>query len=224
MPLHPARRNPSVKITKSMKHFQVWSAWLLLCALFLFAGARVEAGAEPQEVVRQASAQVLDALASEGEALSGDPQRLYALVDTVLLRHMDFERMSRWVLGKHWKSASPEQRTRFVREFRGLLVRTYATALASYRGQRVEFLAQRPGASPEEVVVRTEIRQPGGAPIPVNFSLYRRDGEWKAYDVQIDGISLVANYRASFAAEVRSGGLDGLIQTLAVRNQQASAK
>ncbi|MFP5505123.1 MAG: phospholipid-binding protein MlaC [Gammaproteobacteria bacterium] len=190
----------------------------------MVAGTRVEAGLEPRELVRQASAQVLDALANEGDALSADPPRLYALVDTVLLQHMDFERMSRWVLGKHWRSATPEQRQRFVQEFRGLLVRTYATALAGYSGQRVEFIAERPGASPEEVVVRTEIHQAGSPPIPVNFSLYRRDGTWKAYDVQIDGISLVANYRTSFAAEVRNGGMEELIQSLAARNRQASTR
>lgn len=222
--MHPAGRNPAVKLGLSAHCFHACFCWLLVCILIVLGSMRAEAGVEPQDVVRQASALVLAALENEGSVLAEDPQRLYALVDAVLLLHMDFERMSRWVLGKHWKTASPEQRTRFVQEFRSLLVRTYATALASYRGQRVEFLAQRPGASTEEVVVRTEIRQAGGPPIPVNFSLYRRDGEWKAYDVQIDGISLVANYRASFAAEVRSGGLDGLIQTLTARNQQASSR
>lgn len=221
MPLPAARSRPAVIAPRP---FGLWAAWLLTC-IVLFAVTRVEAGVEPQEVVRQASAQVLDALANEGDALTDDPQRLFALVDTVLVQHMDFERMSRWVLGKHWRGASPEQRERFVQEFRGLLVRTYATALAGYSGQHVEFLAQRPGVSPEEVVVRTEIRQAGGPPIPVNFSLYRRDDAvWKAYDVQIDGISLVANYRTSFAAEVRNGGVDGLIQSLAARNRQAASR
>ena len=223
MPMR-GRSRSAVSAAPATQRSRLWLVGLSLCAVLMFAGTRVEAGLEPRELVHQASAQVLDALANEGDALSADPPRLYALVDTVLLQHMDFERMSRWVLGKHWRSATPEQRQRFVQEFRGLLVRTYATALASYSGQRVEFIAERPGASPEEVVVRTEIQQAGSPPIPVNFSLYRRDGTWKAYDVQIDGISLVANYRTSFAAEVRNGGVEGLIQSLAARNRQVSTR
>jgi phospholipid transport system substrate-binding protein len=199
---------------------------LLLWSLALFLSAAVcapcvSAGTDPQEVVRQASEQVLVELERQGSALTGNPERLYTLVDSVLLQHMDFTRMSRWVLGKHWKSATPQQQTRFVAEFRRLLVRTYATALAGYRGQRVLFLPQRDSGSPDEAVVRAEIQQPGGPAIPVQFSLYRKGADWKAYDVLIDGISLVANYRTTFGAEVRHGGLDALIQSLAARNQQA---
>lgn len=195
------------------------AAFLFICAVLSVPG--IADGADPQDVVRQASAQVLTELERQGAELTGNPQRLYALVDTVLLRHMDFPRMARWALGKHWKTATPEQQARFVDEFRHLLVRTYATALAGYSGQRIEFLPQRSGAKPGEAVVRAEIRQAGGPVIPVQFSLYLKNGEWKAYDVTIDGISMVANYRASFAAEVRNGGLEALITALAARNQQA---
>ena len=198
----------------------------LLCAAILLAGTLlcapgISAGADPQDIVRQASEQVLTALEREGVELSGNPQRLYTLVDAVLLQHMDFNRMARWVLGKHWRTATPAQQARFVEEFRRLLVRTYATALAGYSGQRIEFLPQRDGAKADEAVVRAEIHQLGGPSIPVQFSLYRSGTEWKAYDVTIDGISLVANYRATFGAEVRSGGVEKLITTLAARNQQA---
>jgi phospholipid transport system substrate-binding protein len=199
---------------------------LLLSSLALFiAGVvcapRVLAGADPQEAVRQASEQVLIELEREGAALTADPQRLYALVDTVMLQLMDFNRMSRWVLGKHWKTATPEQQSRFSGEFRRLLVRTYATALAGYSGQRIQFLPQRDSGAADEAVVRAEIQQPGGLAIPVQFSLYRSGDAWKAYDVLIDGISLVANYRTSFGAEVRNGGLDALIRSMAARNQQS---
>lgn len=193
-----------------------------LLVLFALLGApRMATASDPQEVVRQASEQVLAELAREGATLSADPQRLYALVDAVLLEHMDFARMARWVLGKHWKAATPEQQARFVAEFRRLLVRTYATALAGYRGQRVEFLPRRDSVKADEAIVRAEILQPGGPAIPVQFNLHRSGAVWKAYDVSIDGISLVANYRASFGAEVRRGGLEGLINALAARNQQA---
>lgn len=194
---------------------------LMLLIVGLICAPRVSAGADPQEVVRQASEQVLAELEREGAALTEDPQRLYSLVDSVLLQHMDFTRMARWTLGKHWKTATPDQQTRFIGEFRRLLVRTYATALAGYSGQRILFLPQREGGTADEAVVRAEIQQPGGMAIPVQFSLYRSGDEWKAYDVLIDGISLVANYRTSFGAEVRNDGLDALIQSLAARNQQA---
>ena len=194
---------------------------LVLCIAGLVCAPRVSAGADPQEAVRQASEQVLIELEREGAALTSDPRRLYALVDTVMLQLMDFNRMSRWVLGKHWKTATPEQQSRFSGEFRRMQVRTYATALAGYSGQRIQFLPQRDSGTADEAVVRAEIQQPGGLAIPVQFSLYRSGDVWKAYDVLIDGISLVANYRTSFGAEVRNGGLDALIQSMAARNQQA---
>lgn len=198
----------------------------LSCAVLLLGGALVwapgiSAGADPQDIVRQASEHVLTELEREGVQLSGNPQRLYTLVDNVLLQHMDFMRMARWVLGKHWRTATPAQQARFVEEFRRLLVRTYATALAGYSGQHIEFLPQRDSARADEAVVRAEIRQAGGPSIPVQFSLYHNGTDWKAYDVTIDGISLVANYRATFGAEIRATGLERLINALAVRNQQA---
>ncbi|HEY9198507.1 MAG TPA: ABC transporter substrate-binding protein [Gammaproteobacteria bacterium] len=200
---------------------QLLAAGLILFIFAILCAPQVSAAADPQDVVRQASEHVLAELEREGSALTGDPQRLYALVDAVLLQHMDFTRMARWVLGKHWKTASADQQARFVAEFRRLLVRTYATALAGYSGQRIEFLPQRDGSAADEAVVRAEIRQPGGLAIPVQFSLFRSGEGWKAYDIVIDGISLVANYRTTFSAEVRNGGLDALILSLSARNQQA---
>ncbi len=204
----------------SLYFWRFWAAFLLL-ALFALGGQHAHAGVEPQELVRQASDRILATLNDESDLLAEDPQRLYQLVDEVLVNHMDFERMSRWVLGKHWKAANAEQRTQFVAEFRRLLVRTYAAALAGYSGQEVAYLPLRETRIDNEVVVRTEIHQPAGPPIPVHYNLYLRNGVWKAYDVRIDGISLVANYRATFGAEVRVAGIDALIQTLSARNQQA---
>lgn len=203
------------------RFMQLLAGGILLFIFGILCAPRASAGADPQEIVRQASEHVLAELEREGTALTGDPQRLYTLVDSVLLQHMDFARMARWVLGKHWKTATADQQARFVAEFRRLLVRTYATALAGYSGQRIEFLPQREDDTLDEAVVRAEIRQPGGLAIPVQFSLYRSGEEWKAYDVVIDGISLVANYRSSFGADVRNGGLEALILSLSARNQQA---
>ncbi len=203
---------------------ELFPRWLLAGCLFLLlagmAGA-LRAAVAPQEVVRQASEAVLDRLRADKAAFEAEPARLYELVDRVLLTHMDFGRMSQWVLGKHWRRASEDERARFTREFRALLVRTYASALAGYSGQRVRILPVGGNDSGDTVVVRTEIAQPAGPAIPVNYSLHRRDGDWKAYDVSIDGISLVANYRASFTAEIRRHGVAGLIESLAAQNRQA---
>lgn len=221
---HVVRSVVSTGRSRSSLYFwRLWAAFVLVIVSVL-SSQRAPAATEPQELVRQASAQILDALEAEPEALRQDPQRLYQLVDDVLMAHMDFERMSRWVLGKYWKTANAEQRVRFAREFRRLLVRTYATALAGYSGHQVAFLPPRESRVDNEVVVRTEIHQPAGPPIAVNYSLYMRNGEWKAYDVRIDGISLVANYRATFGAEVRSAGMDALIRELEARNQEAYSR
>lgn len=198
-----------------------WSWILALFVAAVLAAPQSQASVNPQQLIEQTATRVLTSLETEPE-LRSDPQRLYDMVNSVLLTHMDFERMARWVLGKHWKRASDEQRAQFVAEFQALLVRTYATALASYSGQHVKYYPVNYAPDDKTVTVKTEIEQTSGPAIPVSYSLYQKDGEWKAYDVVIDGISMVANYRASFGAEVRNRGLDALIESLAARNQTAS--
>lgn len=222
MQLQPSQISRPARVLAATLHVD-GCAWVLLLSVIVFGvfSTTVRAGVEPQELVRQTSEQMLHALQQEGTTLAQDPQRLYMLVDSVLLQHMDFERMSRLALGKYWKLASVDQQAQFVAQFRRLLVRTYATALVNYSGQQITFLPSRGDEHDNEVTVRTEIAQPAGQPVQINYSLYLRNDEWKAYDVQIGSISLIANYRATFAAEVRGGGLDALIQSLAVRNQQA---
>lgn len=175
---------------------------------------------DPETLVRQTSERMLTVLKQQHDVIKSEPARLYGLVDDIVLPHFDFERMARWVLGKNWRQATPEQQQRFVVEFRNLLVRTYGTALLEYNDQEVRFLPLRMSAGTEEVTVRTEIQQPGGLPIPINYSMYRRADGWKVYDVVIDGISLVSNYRTDFSAQIRSGGIDALIVRIAERNAQ----
>lgn len=194
-------------------------AWLLAGLLSV---VPAYAGEDAEVLVRDTSDRMLAALQAEHETLSAHPERIYDLVSEIVLPHFDFERISRWVLGKYWRQATSAQRTRFTEEFRVLLVRTYATALNEYNDQVITYLPSTPGSSPGEVTVRTEVEQPGGFPIPINYDLYSKDGEWKVYDVIIDGVSLVTNYRTSFASEIRQGGLDKLIDTLAARNKQAT--
>lgn len=174
----------------------------------------------PEALVRQTSERMLTVLKEQHAVIKAEPARLYSLVDDIVLPHFDFERMARWVLGKNWRQASPEQQQRFVVEFRNLLVRTYGTALLEYNDQEVRFLPLRMPEGAQEVMVRTEIQKPGAMPIPISYSMYRRADGWKVYDVVIDGISLVSNYRTDFSAQIRSGGIDALIARIAERNAQ----
>jgi phospholipid transport system substrate-binding protein len=193
-------------------------AWI---ALLLCAGA--SATEAPEQLVRRTAEEMFDALRADREAIAQNPQRIYDLVSDIVLPHFDFQRISRWVLGKHWRRATPEQRARFTEEFRILLVRTYATALNEYTEQKITYLPTQRAAGADEATVRTEVEQPGGFPIPIDYSMYLTKGEWKVYDVSIDGVSLVTNYRTSFSNEIRQQGLDKLIETLAARNRQAAA-
>jgi phospholipid transport system substrate-binding protein len=174
-------------------------------------------------VVDAATQEMLTALRQNQDELKQHPERIYDLVAEIALPKFDFETMSRLVLGQHWRSASPEQRSAFVTEFRNLLVRTYATALLEYKGQDIRYLPERPSSRPDQATVRTELIQPGSTPISIDYALVERDGVWKVYDLAIDRISLVTNYRGSFNAEIRQHGLDGLITRLAERNRSGQA-
>ncbi len=177
----------------------------------------------PQEVVQTTTDQLLEAIQTERDAIQKDPQKIYQIVEKIALPHFDFERISRWVLAKNWRKATPEQRARFEDEFTTLLVHTYATALAEYKGQKVTMEPLRMKEGDTQVKVRAKVEQPGGFPIPIDYRMHLKDGEWKVYDVAIDNISLVANYRTSFANEISTGGIDNLIATLATRNKSGNA-
>jgi len=175
-------------------------------------------------LVEQTANQMLNKLRAERKVIDEHPGRIYELVNEIVLPHFDFERMSTWVLGKYWRRATPEQRKAFIEQFRTLLVRTYAKSLSSYTDNKLTYLPFRGGPSQTDVTVRTEVDQPGGFPIPIDYSLYLKGGEWKVYDVTIDGVSLVTNYRTTFANQIRQDGLDKLIASLASRNKQDGAQ
>ncbi len=176
------------------------------------------ANVAPDELVKQTTEIIMQKIKSERELVQSDPDRLYQLVNEVVLPHFDFEKMSKWVLGKHWRRADQAQRQQFVSEFRQLLVRTYAKALLENVDQPVEYLPLRAKADAVDVTVSTEIPQDGGFPIPINYKMHLNDNGWKVYDVNIDGISLVTNYRTSFSSEIRKSGIDGLLAKLASRS------
>lgn len=171
----------------------------------------------PQELVRDTSSRMLSALRDERKEIASNPGRLYELVADIVLPYFDFERMSQWVLGKNWRTATPEQRVRFVEQFRKLLVRTYGTALSDYADEKIIYLPHSDSGDGVKVTVRTEIEQ-GGSTIPIYYSMYNSKDGWKVYDVAISGVSLVTNYRSTFASIIRGEGMDSLIDQLVKRN------
>ncbi|MCW8889664.1 MAG: ABC transporter substrate-binding protein [Sedimenticola sp.] len=174
----------------------------------------------PEQVVRQTSDQILQELMSRKKELQESPGKIYDLVEHIVLPRFDFQRMSQLVLGKYWPRATPEQKEAFVSAFRQLLVRTYATALLNYSGEEIAYLPNRQEAKGGDAMVNTEVKAAGALPIPIDYRLYMKGSEWMVYDVSIDGISLVSNYRTSFASQIRRYKLAGLIQKLEQRNQQ----
>ena len=173
----------------------------------------------PQEVVQATSTQMISALRQNRATLRKDSSHIYELVERIVLPNFDFSLMSRWVLGRAWQQASPEQRQRFTTEFRTLLVRTYAKALLEYADQEVRVLPQ---AAPtgNEATVKTEVQQKNGPPIQINYNMHLGADGWKVYDVSVEGVSLVTNYRSTFANQIRSNGLDAVIADLQKRNTQ----
>jgi phospholipid transport system substrate-binding protein len=179
---------------------------------------------EPQALVKQASDDMLKALKDHEAELETNPDKIYELVESILMPHFDFEKMSKLALGKNWRGANDDQRVRFIEEFRLLLIRTYSTAMLEYTDEEIRMLPFRDDLSRKRVTVPMEVLQPAGPSIPMALSLYQNDdAAWKVYDVKIDGISLVTNYRSSFANEIRNGGMEKLIQSLAERNAKVKA-
>lgn len=177
---------------------------------------------EPQTLVKEASDNMLKALEDNEAELEKNPQKIYSLVQEILIPHFDFERMARLALGRSWRDASADQQERFVEEFRLLLVRTYATAMLEYTNEEIRMLPFRDDVEKGRVSVPMEVVQPNGPAIPMALSLYKNDSdEWKVYDVKIEGISLVTNYRSSFNRDIRTNGMDALIDSLSKRNDRA---
>jgi phospholipid transport system substrate-binding protein len=174
-------------------------------------------------LVRDTSERMLEVLEARRPDLETTPGLIYNLVNEIVVPNFDFERITQYALGRYWRKVDAAQKASMVAEFRQLLVRIYAKALLNYSGQEIRYLPLRPGSRAGEVTVHTEVREAGGPPIPIDYRLYLKGGAWKVYDITIDGISLVSNYRSSFAAEIRRKGVDGLIETLRARNADGSA-
>jgi phospholipid transport system substrate-binding protein len=193
-------------------------AGLLLSVTLIALSAAGRAADGPDELIKSAVNDLLVAYEAEKNRIEEDPRHLRAIIEEHILPHIDFELMSKLVLGKHRRRATKEQLAEFTDGFRELLIRTYTTTLSEYSGQTVRFLPFHPGEDPERASVDTEIVARSGPPIPVSYRLRRKDGDgWMVYDFSIDGLSLVGNYRSAFSSEISRSGLDKLISALSER-------
>ncbi len=206
------------RIAPTMKH------WLPLPFVVIFAAAVHAQEVAPDVLVKTITQEVTTVLKQDKDIQAGDPKKVAALIDTKVLPHFDFVRMTRLAMGRNWRSASPEQQKQLSDEFRTLLVRTYSTALSSYRDQQVDFKPLRAKPDDTEVTVRSEVKPSGSAqPVAIDYEMEKMPGGWKVYDVKVGGVSLVTTYRETFASEVRERGVDGLIKSLASKNRQGDA-
>ena len=197
-------------------------AWftVLLLTLGGLARATMIDPSNPLDLVRKTTEQVLDRIAQQRSELNTNPGRVYELVNELVLPRFDFEYMSQLVLGKYWARASVEQRSQFVIAFRELLVRTYATTLLNYADQTIEFLPLRVVDGATDVTVSTRVVGGGAPPIPIDYSLALKNGEWRVYDVVIDNISLVSQYRRSYAMHIKRHQMEGLIEQMNKLNER----
>ena len=200
-----------------------FATWLLTVAVALGSiTVQAQAIKPPDALIKEVSSDVLDAVKADNSIRAGDVQKVIALVDSKVMPYVDFQRMTASAVGRYWKQATPEQQKRLQDEFKVLLVRTYSGALAQVKDQTVQLKPMRSSPEDTEVVVRSEVRGKGD-PIQLDYRLAKTASGWKIYDVNVLGVWLVENYRNSFAQEIGTNGVDGLIAKLAERNKAAGA-
>src|SRR3954447_20312570 len=173
----------------------------------------------PDELVKNVTTEIVQLITKDKEIRSGNRGKLIQVIEAKILPHFNFSSMTALAVGQNWSKATPEQKKRLVDEFRILLVRTYASALAAYSEQRLDFRPLRAKPTDTDVTVNVRVMQSGAQPVPIDYSMEKTAAGWKVYDVMVGGVSLVANYRTEFASTVREAGVDGLIKNLQSKNR-----
>jgi phospholipid transport system substrate-binding protein len=197
---------------------------LVMAAVGSFAFSQHSLAQEaPDALVKRISQEVLDLVKADKEIQAGNQKRVLDLVDAKILPFVDFQRMTSLAAGRHWRDATPEQQKQLTSEFRSLLVYTYSGAISQIKDQKLEFRPMRNDPADTEVEVRSQVLQPRGEPIQLNYRLEKLAGGWKIYDVNVLGAWLVETYKSSFSAEIAKGGLDGLITVMAEKNKKLAA-
>jgi len=193
----------------------------LLAALWfsLLATAVGAQDVAPDALVKKITNEVIDIVKQDKDIKAGNRAKINDLVEAKVLPHFSFNRMTALAMGRNWPKANAAQQTVLVAEFRALLVRTYSGALSAYKNEVIEFKPLRAAAGDTDVTVKSQVKRPGTEPVGIDYSMEKTPGGWKVYDVVVGGVSLVTNYRETFNAEIRDGGVDGLIKSLAGKNR-----
>lgn len=177
----------------------------------------------PDALIQKVTDEVLTIVRQDKDIQSGNTKKAIELVEVKVLPHFNFQRMTALAMGRDWKKATGEQQAKLSQEFKTLLVRTYSNALTGYKDQTIRYKPTKMQSGDTEVVVKTEVVQPGGRPIQLDYSVEKQNEGWKVFDVVVAGVSLVTNYRETFNQEVRANGVDGLLQMLVNKNKQLEA-
>ncbi len=197
---------------------------LVLAGLFCMAAVAQAEVIAPDVLIRNTVQEVVAIIKQDKDIQAGNQDKILQLVDAKVLPHFDFTRMTQLAVGKYWRNATAEQKQSLVTEFRNMLVRTYTKVFTVYRDQAIEVKPVRMASDPTEATVKTLISKPGSQPIPVDYEMKLSPSGWKAYDVTIEGVSMVTNYRGSFATQIQQNGIDGLIKTLSDKNTSADSR
>jgi phospholipid transport system substrate-binding protein len=200
---------------------------IIRTALLAVAAAALPAAAQdvaPDALVKNVTLEVVDLISKDKDIKAGSRAKLVAVIEAKVLPHFNFTAMAALAMGQNWAKATPEQRKQLIEEFRTLLVRTYASALAAYSEQKFDFRPLRSKPTDTDVTVNVRVLQPGAQPVTLDYSMEKTANGWKVYDVMVGGVSLVANYRTEFANTVRASGVDGLIRDLHKKNKSLEKK
>ncbi len=206
----------------NVKRYTLFSFFAVLMILMSNTQVMADDLLPPQLAIETASNKLQEKM--KDKTFIKDFAKVNQFVNEAILPSTDFEKISSLVLGKLWKTATPDERERFKKEFQTLLVRTYSRAFVEFKDWSIRYLPIEMEAEATKVIVKTEVLQPGLKPVAVDYRMLQTDGDWKAYDILIEGVSLVTNYRTTFSTEVQTkGSLNAVIDSLAKRNVEALA-
>ena len=190
----------------------------------LFSLAAIAQDTLPDVLVKTVTLEVVEIIGKDKDIQSGNQKKIVELVEAKVLPHFNFTAMTRLAVATNWDKSTPEQKKQLTEEFKTLLVRTYSSALSAYRDQKFDFRPLRAKPTDTDVTVQVRIAQGGREPVTLDYDMEKTPSGWKAYDVRVGGVSLVANYRTEFANEIRANGIDGLIKGLAAKNKGPAPK
>ena len=193
----------------------------LLIAASLCASTVFAADVAPDALVKSTAEEVLTIIKQDKDIQAGNTRKVVELVEAKVLPHFDFARMTRLAMGRNWSKANDAQKATLTQEFKTLLVRTYSVSLSQYRNQKIDYKPAKLAAEDKDVVVKTVVLQPGGQGIPIDYKMEKAPEGWKVFDIAVDGVSLVTNYRSEFNTQVERGGVDGLIKSISEKNKAA---